>query len=309
MSETRNAANRIGLFHDAAGPDMLTSVADAYAASSLVTIKRRIISTLSKRNPDRSAAGVRNLISAWSLEWDWPVTAELSNLYRVCEGFGDAGRGEAITGGYRWRISKGGTPCGFGAVLDGIAGGTRYEGRRGIFTDATLTCERTSGTKMETSLQFLEFDEKDTAPDLATRPAPGRLASSLGTACSVDGDAAQTVFSVVLGFQREATPAGFDEAGVGSSWLGKLTPDVAGRIVCRLDSTRLATAFLGEGLTVPVVLSLTLPGGALFKVTMPACFLKVSTRVHIDDNLYEYSVDFAALENGTDDAVVMELTT
>lgn len=309
MSETRNAANRLALYHDSAGPAALSPAGDRYVTTSGINLRRRIFATLARRDPHRQPDGVKMPQSSFAVEWDWVLSAEVGNLYRVLDGLSDAGRGEAITGGLRWRIGMGGQPVAFNALVEGVADGTRWEGRHGIFTDCTLTAERKSIVKVETTLSFLEFDTAETLSAADPALDSGPAVTALDVSATVSGDASQPVFGIVLGFQREADAAGFGEDGKGTAWRGRLTPDIAGRMILRATAERFDQAYRdADGLVTDVVLSLAIPGGLVLTVDMPACLMKCTARTLVDDNLYEHVLDFTALAEEGEDAAVIELT-
>lgn len=303
---TENFRSTIALVLDATGPALSEGIADGYAQANLVTVSRRVRTSASRRNPHRAVVEAVIPVSSYSLRHDWDLTTDLTNLRRVIEGVADAGRGEAISGGMRWRIGRSNAdPVRFHCILAGVDG-AHYEARSCIFVDWTLTAERRSAVRCETMLNARALTTDDSAPELAVVPGAGRGVSPLDIAYSINGDSTGGLFSLVIGFQRQAEAAGLDEEGTASAWAGSLTPDIAGRMVCRVALNVFDQAFRDEmrgGLTFSFVI-----GTATMVIDIPTAIMKASTRTHIDGNLYEYVVDFAAIQQENEDAATIELT-
>ncbi len=246
------------------------------------------------------------VLSSFAVRHDWDMTSDVTNLMRAIEGMADAGRGGAITGGWRWRIGRGtADPVRFDVQLE-HADGSHYEARKCLFADFTITAERRQAVRCETTLIAREFDTTDTGLTLAALPSSGRGIGPGDLSYNFDGDTTGGLFSFVVGFQREASAAGFSEEGVASAWAGSLTPDIAGRLVCRASLEAFDDAFRGtmEG---SLLLSFNLPGW-LVTMNFPNVVVKSPGRSHIDENLYEYALDFAALQVDDEDAAIIELT-
>lgn len=304
---TENFRSTIGFARDTTGPALSATVADGYAASNLVSVSRRVRTSATRRDPHRTVVDAVMPCSAYALRHDWDLTSDTTNLIRAIEGVSDAGRGEAITGGRRWRIGKSGSdPVRFDCILQHVDG-SHYEARKCLFTDWTITAERRSAVRCETTLNARELTTDDSSPTLAALPSGGRGVGPESLSYDFDGDTTGGMFSFVIGFQREAEAAGFSEAGVASAWAGALTPDIAGRMICRADPAVFDEAFRDE-MRGSLAFTLALDGATL-TITMGNVIVKATSRVHVDANLYEYALDFAAIQSGEADAAVIELVT
>lgn len=300
-----NWRNLIGFAHDSGTPDPVAAWTATRLHGSAVNLRRKPLNPITRRDVFRVPAAAAVPFSEHVLRWDWPLTSNLSPIILLCDGMSDAGRAEAITGGYRWRIGRGAVPVGYNAILDTVDG-LHHEGS-GIFTDWTITAERASEIQCQTTMALRSLTDDDSATALAAAPSSGRLATSSAAAASIGGGT-DPVMSIVLGIQREAKAAGFTEDGVAAAWEGPIVPDIAGRIVCRCPAASYDAA-LRDQLEASLTITFTLPGGATLAFTMPNCIFQATARAVVNRTSYEYALEFAAVQDGSDDAATIELVT
>lgn len=294
-----------GFEHDGTGPDRLPLWTTSRLNSSDLKLTRDVRADIQTRDPHRSASAVVPVLSTYSLEWDFPITSAAEYLLFVLCGIADAGRTTEAGGDYTFRIGRGKDPVRSNIYMDGVDG-SHYKLHGCLLTDWTLNIDLIDQISSQVTFAARRLELLGSAAAFAAAPSSGRPATALDSSVVIGG-VEYPVFGWSVGFQREAAAAGLDEDGTAEAWDGNQVPDIGGKITCRCPSADFDAA-MTETLTKAIQAVINLPGGAVLTMDFPRCILQAASKRIVGPELFEFSLEWSAVqpESGDNATITLE---
>lgn len=283
-----NRFSRLSIAQTSGSPAVAWTAREVEAAAA--TITRRTESALKKRGPGRAPTQARPLLSTFEIAWNCqPGSMALLSL--LFDAIADADRYEAIPGGFQWTIGNDRPPVRHSLMLAGVDGLTQTA-RNAVLSELILSLERTGALKAETTWIPLSLAAAEDLELTAAEVSP--LLSHSGFSVSIDGTPVNA-FGLSIGFQREIEAAGLNDAGDATAFSGRMVPDIAGRLVCRIP-----TADFHFSLTNSIEAALLVEfsgDGWTGQIELPTVTLQANRRSLVGPENYEYALEFAAVDS------------